>query len=51
MSVFPWPLTEKLAEEPVVIKAPKPTAVNKWEGEDEDEVKVSIICLDSMEKM
>lgn len=33
---------EKLADEPViVVKPPKPAAVNKWEGEDEDEVKVS----------
>lgn len=32
---------EKLADEPVVVIPPKPVAVNKWEGEDEDEVKDS----------
>jgi len=34
---------EKLADEPVVVVKPllKPVAVNKWEGEDEDEVKDS----------
>jgi len=33
---------EKLVDEPVVVvKPPKPVAVNKWEGEDEDEVKDS----------
>lgn len=37
---------EKLADEPVVVvKPPKPAAVNKWEGEDEDEVKVSEMQL------
>lgn len=38
---------EKLVDEPVAaaVKPPKPVAVNKWEGEDEDEVKVSLSSL------
>lgn len=35
-------IVEKLAEEPTkVVKPPVPANVNKWDGEDEDDVKVS----------
>lgn len=34
-------ILEKLAEVPVpVVKPPVPVNVNKWDGEDEDDVKV-----------
>lgn len=41
---------EKLVDEPVVVKPAKPVADNKWEGEDEDDVKVSKMFLFSGSK-
>lgn len=36
---------EKLAEPTVkAVKPPAAASANRWEGEDEDEVKVSIAC-------
>lgn len=43
LSVLFFPISEKLAEAPTkIVKPPVPSNANKWDGEDEDDVKVCI---------